>query len=296
MTSADIPLSGVAIDNSMPDQTALDVNVGTAGGVGSLAMSGGGLTVRDLNIGADDTGTNAGSFELSDGMIVAGDDIVIGAGSVGTMNMSGGMASTTDDFDINAGSSATVTGGTIRIGDRLNMLDNSTLLVDGGSVIADDDFFFFGDAQITIHSGLLEVVDKLRFDDDPARQGKLTINGGVVRSNEFGFVDDAGTVFLRGVVEINGDGVYQIEPANDPADPITQLTVEEARALIAGGVHFTTSESAPRKLGVQVVVVPEFDGRQNVVMTQVSVVPEPASVVLFGLSALGLAHRQRSRH
>jgi hypothetical protein len=81
---------------------------------------------------------------------------------------------------------------------------------------------------------------------------------------------------------------YQIVPADVPADPITQLTVEEARALIAGGVHFSTSESAPRKLGVQVVVVPEFDGRQNVVFTQISVVPEPASAVLLAVGLLGI--------
>ena len=45
-TSADIPLAGVVIDNTMAGQTALDVRIGTGDGAGSLAMSGGDITLR----------------------------------------------------------------------------------------------------------------------------------------------------------------------------------------------------------------------------------------------------------
>ena len=292
VTSAEIPLNGVVIDNTMPGQTALDARVGTANGAGSLLMSGGGLTVRDLLVGADGSGTNGGSFDLSGGTAHGNDDIVIGAGSIGTMTMSGGTASTGDDFDINGGSSVTITGGNINIGDRLNMLGNASLFVDGGDILADDDFFFFEDSQITVDSGSMIVNDKLRFDDSEAFNGKLTINGGFVRSNEFGLEIVGDLTDFRGVVEINGDGVYQVE-APGVGSPISQLSVAVAKALINEGVHLITSELAPRRLGAKTVIVPEFDGRQNVVFTQISVVPEPSAVALLAIGFLGLAMGRR---
>lgn len=185
-----------------------------------------------------------------------------------------------------------MTGGSINIGDRLNMLGNASLIVDGGDVFADDDFFFFEDSQITVNGGSMIVNDKLRFDDDEARNGKLTISGGLVRSNEFGLVDNLGAHILRGLVEINGNGVYQVEAPDSPTDPVSQLTVADANALIAAG-RFITSEPSPYQLAARSVIVPLFDNRENVVFTQISVVPEPASLVLWSLAILGLAIRMR---
>ncbi len=97
-TSADIPFAGVLIDNSMPGQTARNVNIGTGKRVGSLTISGGSVTLGDPNIGADGSGANLGVLSLYDGTLNAGDDITVGADSVGIMIMSGGAASTGDDF------------------------------------------------------------------------------------------------------------------------------------------------------------------------------------------------------
>ena len=287
VTSTDLPLPGVVIDNTMPGQTARNVSIGTARGVGSLSMSGGDLTHVDLFVGRDAVNSNAGSLDLSGGTLIAGDDITVGAGSVGTMTMSNGAVSTGDDFFVNIDSSFTMTGGTLLIGDRLVMEGNASLLVDGGDITAHDDFFFFGSSQITVDSGSMIVFDKLRF-DDVLTTGKITINNGLVRSQEFGIVDDGGNYIMNGVVEINGDGIYQSEAPSSPDSAVSQLSVAAAQALIDEGIHFITSEVAPLKLSAFSVVVPEFDGRTNVVFTQVSVVPEPASVLLLGLGGLGL--------
>jgi len=292
-TSADIPMTGVVIDNTMPGQTALDVSIGTANGVGSLNISGGGLTGRDITAGADGSGANNGSIVMSGGTLDAGDDITLGGGSVGTMNMSGGTASTSDDFTIDTDSSLTMTGGTINVGDRINALNNAEINLDGGDILADDDFFFFNDSQVTVNGGTLVTHDKMRFDDDPSFNGRVTINGGVVRSNEFGLEIDGALTDFRGVVEINGDGVYQVEESGGAGSPISQLSLQTARDLINEGVPLVTSEPSPLKLGASRVTVPLFDGRTDVSFIQIAVVPEPASALLFCCGALGLVLRRR---
>ncbi len=279
MTSADLPLSGVVIDSSMPGQTALDVSIGTANGAGSLSMSGGDLTVRDLNVGDDGNGVNSGTFNLSGGNLIAGDDISVGSGSSGMMTVSDGMASTSDDFNVSSDGTLIVTGGVVNVGDNLQTTGNASILVDGGTIIGNDDFRWDGDPQITITSGLMEVIDKLRFDElNPATTGKLTINGGVVRSQEYGL--DGGS---RGLIEINGDGVYQVDQS--------ELSIAEAQMLIAAGVHLTTSELNP--LVATSVVVPDFFGQPNLTFTQISVIPEPTSGLLLLLALCGLRMRRR---
>ncbi len=297
-TSADVPLLGLlVVDGTQAGQTALDVNVGTGNGNGSLTITGGDLTTRSVFVGRDPGGINIGLLNQSGGVLDSGNDIHLGFGSVGIMTMSGGMASTADDLFINSNSSLTATGGVINVGDRLVMTDNAGLVVDGGSVIADDDFFFFDNAQIALNSGLLEVQDKLRFDDDDSFSGKLTINGGIARSNEFGVEVDGLLTDFRGEVEINGDGVFQVELGVDDGmpgtgTPITQLSLATAQALIAEGVHLTTSESQP--LGARIVVVPDFFGDPDVSFVEIHVIPEPASLALLAFASLAIAS-SRSR-
>ena len=280
-TSAEIPLVGVVIDGTMPGQTALDVRVGTAGGAGSLNVSGGDLTVRDLFVGS---GVNAGTLSVSGGSLIAGDDITVGgAGSMGTMNMTNGLASTGDDLFVNAGSLLDMLDGMISIGDRLVTEDDASLFLGGGQIIVDDDLFFFGDSQVTVNDGLLLARDKLRFDIDPVMNGLLTINDGIVRTNEFG---DGATI--EGVVEINGTGIYQVE----------MLTVAEALFLIADGVHFTSSSGV---LTAFAVFVPDFFGASDVEFTQISVipgssVPEPTTILLLGLGLAGLGFARKRLH
>lgn len=292
VTSADVPLLGLLIvDGTQAGQTALDVSIGTVNGGGSLTLTGGDLTTRDIFVGRDAGGINIGLLAMSGGDLVVGDDLTLGAGSVGIMTMSGGTASTNDDFNINANSSLTMTGGELNVGDRINTSDNAGLIVDGGSIVADDDFFFFDNSQVTLNSGLLETKDKLRFDSDESFSGKLTINGGIARSNEFGIEIDGLLSDFRGEVEINGDGVFQVELGDGVNNPISQLTLATANALIAEGVHLTTSESDP--LAAKLVVVPEFFGRTNVTFVEIAVIPEPASLMLLGLGSIAIVLGRR---
>ncbi len=276
VTSAELPLLGVVIDAGMPGQTALDVFIGTLGGAGSLNMSGGDLTVRDFLIG----GGSAGSFLQTGGALIAGDDIVVGESSLGTMSITGdAMASTSDDVIVNANSSLTVSGGILNVGDRLITNDNATVTVDGGTIISSDDFQFLGDSQVTVTSGLMQVRDKLQFDDASLMSmGKLTINGGVVRSEEFGL--DGGA---RGLIEINGDGVYEVAQS--------ELSLAEAMMLIADGTHLTTSEAG---LGARSVAVPDFFGETDMTFTQIYVIPAPGAGLLLSLGALAVGRRRRS--
>lgn len=264
-TQAEISQLGAVVD---PNSYAHDVFVGTASGAGSLSL-----------------GAGAG--------LASSDDIEVGSGGgAGTMTMTDGTASAGDDFFIRAGSSLNKTGGSIDVGDRLIFEGNGSLTNDAGDIIAHDDFFFFDDAQITVNGGLMEVADKMRFDFDPNNftGPKVTINSGIVRTQEYHF-DIVDIDSFVGVTEVNGDGLLQVLQGDGSTG--SELTVRMARDLIAEGVHLVTSESSPKQLGAFSVVVPSSLQGTNVTFTQVMVVPEPASVVLLGLGSLGLLVRRK---
>jgi hypothetical protein len=285
ITSADVPLSGVVIDSTMPGQTALDLSIGTGAGVGSLSVSGGGVTVRDLFVGRDPGSVNGGGLAMTGGTLIAADDIRVGAGSAGLMTMSGGaMASTADDFILGLGGSLVMTGGMLDVGDRLDTVDDGDILLDGGTIIVQDDLRIFGDGQVTVNSGFMTAADKLYFDLDPTKSGKLTINGGGVRSQEYGLNGDG-----LGLIEINGSGFYQVAQS--------ELSVAEAMALIAQGVHFITSEPPSLTLDAFSVVVPDFFGVTDLPFTQISIipqVPEPSTAVLMMLALAWVTARRAS--
>jgi hypothetical protein len=286
ITSADVPQIGVVIDNTMPGQTALDLSIGTGSGGGSLNVSGGDLTVRDAFVGRDAGGINAGTLTMTGGTLIAGDDIRVGVGSAGMMTMSSGAtASTADDFAVGLGGSLVMTGGMIDVGDRLNAVDDGNILLDGGAIVVHDDIQLFGDSQSTVNSGLMLAADKLYFDVDPTKNGKLTINGGGARSGEYGLAGDQ-----LGLIEINGNGVYQVLQS--------ELSIAEALMLIAAGVHVTTSEPASLTLGATTVVVPDFFGRIDLSFTQIYIipqVPEPSTGVLMMLGIAWLTTRRAKR-
>jgi hypothetical protein len=192
------------------------------------------------------------------------------------MIMSAGMVTTDDDLFVNGDSSLIMTGGVIDIGDRLVASDNANILLGDGTITVRDDVFLLGDSQMTVDGGLMQVVDKLHFDlVDPIASGKLTINGGIVRSDEYG---NAGAG--RSLIEINGDGVFQVLQS--------QLSIAEAVMLIAAGIHITTSELAPLALGASSVVVADFFGQTNLTFTQISIIPEPSAALMILIGLMGL--------
>lgn len=295
-TFANVPQLGVVID---PNSLAIIATFGTSAGSGSGILGPGGSldASGDIRLGDDPNATaNTGLLTMSGGTLAAsgsGADIEVGLSSPGTLVISGGAASAADDVVVRTDSAINMTGGTLNVGDRLVTEDNAVVTNDGGTIIADDDFFFFGNSQITQDSGLMEVADKMRFESDPnVGISSLTINGGIVRTQEFHFnittIDD-----FRGVTEINGDGVLQVLQGDGGTQ--SELTLRMARDLIAEGVHLTTSEAGPLQLGAFSVVVPSSLQGTNVVFTQISVVPEPASALMLSLGGLALLARRRIR-
>ena len=288
VTSADIPLPTSIV--TAAGQTALDVNIGTSAGVGSVTIFAGGLTTRDIFVGADTTASaNPGILNVVSGSVDAGDDISIGmtddAGtpilSAGTMIVNAGAASTGDDLKLFAGGSLIVNGGTLDVGDNWTTSGNPIVQVNGGSVIVRDDIRWGDNPNASINGGEVIVFDKVRINDAPSSTAKLTINNdGLLRSDEYGV---SGT--LRGLIEINDDGAYQVVNS--------ELSTAEAEALIATGTNFITSDPGPRFLAATIVTVPDFFGDTDVRFTQISLVPEPASMALLALGGIGLAMRRR---
>ena len=293
ITSADIPLTGVSV--STVGQTALDVNIGTSAGAGGLTISAGDLAAgRDVFVGFDRTvSANSATLNVSGGDLSAGDDISIGMTSdvgdpnmpilsSGVMTVTAGTASAGDDLKIFGGGSLVVDGGTVDVGDNWTAAGNASFQIDSGSVIVRDDIRWGpSDAQGVINGGEVIVFDKVRLNDDPNSSAKLTINGGFLRSDEYGV---NGT--LRGLIEINNDGFYQVDNS--------ELSKSEAETLIASGTNFITSDPGPRFLGVTLVTVPDFFGQTNVLFTQISLIPEPTSFALLAMAGFGLAIRRRS--
>jgi hypothetical protein len=173
----------------------------------------------------------------------------------------------------------------LRMGDRITMGNQGNFVMNGGNIIADDDFFFLGNSTQTINGGLLEQFDKLNNGNaTPSGPARLKINGGIIRTNEWtdnpdlNFDDPAR---FMSVIEINSTGILQVEQATMP--------LTEAQGLIANGRFSTTG---PQPLVATTVVVPEFFGRSNVLFTQISVVPEPATWLLASVVGAAVLARR----
>ena len=289
MTSADIPLATATV--GMAGQTALDVNIGTSAGAGTLTVSAGDLFVsRDVYVGGDTTGSgNAGTLNVTGGDIHGDDDVNIGMTddistpilSSGMMTVTAGTASSGDDLKIFQDGVLLVNGGTVDVGDNWTASGNASFQIDSGSVIVRDDIRWGpSEMQAIINGGEVIVADKVRLNEDPGNTAKLTINGGLLRSDEYGV--DGGR---RGLIEINGDGVYQVDNS--------ELSKSEALALIATGTNFTTADPGPRILSATLVTVPDFFGEPDLLFTQISLVPEPTSLVLLTFGSIGVMMRRR---
>jgi hypothetical protein len=233
-----------------------------------------------------------GSFTMSGSTLNVNDDVSVGHSAQGTMLLSGGTLTVGDDFFIDEqgdfGSTFTMSGGTLNMRDRIVMGNHGNLVITGGHIVADDDFFFFGNSSQTISGGLIEQFDKLSNGPaTPAGPARLKISGGTVRANEWTDNSELGaddpTRFMSHI-QVSGSGKLEIE-----AD---HFSVAVAEGLIADGRLVTTPNSS---LVVTSIVVPQFFGRTNVAFTQISAVPEPASLGIVGLAAAALAMVRRRR-
>jgi len=264
--TANIGQLGVVLDNAMGSQATFRTRVGV---------------------------TTPGSFNMTGGSMEVTDDVTLGQSAMGTMTMSGGVLTLGDDFFIDQlgafGSSLTISGGRINIIDRLMMENQGHLQMNGGEIIAEDDFYVLGTSTVTLTGGLMSTIDKLNMGNaTPAGPARLKIDGGIVRSNEWTDNPDLNfddpTRFMS-IIEINGSGKMQVEQATMP--------LVEAQGLISSG-RFTTAGAMP--LTATSVVVPEFFGRMDVVFTQISVVPEPASWLLVAVCGIAVGLRKRGMH
>jgi len=287
LTDANIPIAGAV---ATAGSTGLNVRVGTAAGAGSLSLGAGGslTSTSSIRIGADpNASANGGTLDITGGTLVSGNDIFAGNGSVGVITMSGGSATTDDDFFVNAGSSFTMTGGTLEVGDNFQTSGDASITIDGGTYKGFDDLRLSGVPLWTVDSGFVEVRDKIRFEADPnVPDGQMTINGGLVRAEEYG--QDTSVDSALGTVEINGDGKFQV----------TRDTYNLPRVLgwISNG-DITTTDAGP--LGIQLVTVPDFFGFIDREFYQISIgpttIPEPASLLLLSFGSLGLLVRRGKR-
>ena len=279
-----VPTSG---NPSTPPTAAYTANIGTSGVLLSAAM-GTQATFR-TRVGV----TTPGSFTMTGGTLNVGDDITVGQSAMGTMTFNGGEITVVDDFFIDNGgafgSTFTMNGGTLRMGDRITMGNQGNFVMNGGHIIADDDFFFLGNSTQTINGGLLEQFDKLNNGNaTPSGPARLKINGGIIRTNEWTDNPDLElhdpTRFMS-IIEINGTGKLQVEQDS--------FTIAEAQAQIAASRLMTTDLG--KAIGIQTIVVPEFFGRSNVVFTQISVVPEPATWLVASLGGAAVIAWRRKK-
>lgn len=257
--TANIPLSGVIIDGTMPASTAFSVRIGTAAGAGLLTV-------------------NGGTLDVGNG------DIYVGRAGTGNLVINGGTVSVTDDFFVDQpgafGSKFTMNAGRLNVVDRIESYNMGQIEVNGGEIIAEDDFYILGSSTLTVNGGLMATIDKLNMGmTAPQSPARVVINGGILRSQEWTdnpdlTQNDPSRFF--GTIQINGTGALQIDQGT--------FTVAEALSLIANGRLTTTAPA----LSVTTVIVPDFFGEANLPFTQVTAVPEPTSAIVAASGLLFL--------
>ena len=232
----------------------------------------------------------AGSFTMSGGTLDVGDDVSVGHSAKGTMLLSSGALTVGDDFFIdeqgNFGSTFTMSGGSLHMLDRIVMGNQGNLVITGGHIVAEDDFFFLGNSTQNISGGLIEQFDKISNGPaTPAGPARLKISGGTVRANEWTDNPELGAddpTRHMSLIQVSESGKLEIE-----ADHFSVLV---AQGLIADGHLVTTPGNV---LVVTSIVVPEFFGRTNVAFTQISAVPEAATILLILPWGIAVCLRRR---
>lgn len=247
---------------------------------------------------------------------IGGGHITIGTGDLGngTVNVSGGGTLTTNNDFIVAENNPTAvgvvnqTGGTVIVGGNLEVqrngtgtynLSGGTLSVNGSIDTADGTFSFTG-GRITRGDG-----------------GTVTINGGLTTGNRAATLDvGTGKTFdVNGTLNVLAGNTFDLTGREIPAydgsgtdtgsidlglvDAITGEFGPASTDLLGFNSRGATfiSESAGEggtfdPAAQSVFWIQESGG---VVSLQYSVVPEPGSVAVLGLSALGLLTRRRRR-
>ena len=291
------PESGPANATMTVDAGTVSVNnwiaVGREGAVGTLNVGGTGTVNK-----------------------IGGGHITIGTGNLGngTVNVSGGGTLTTNNDFIVAENNATAvgtvnqTGGTVRVGGNLEVqrtgtgtynLSGGTLSVNGNIDTADGTFSFTG-GRITREGG-----------------GTVTVNGNLTTGARAATLDvGAGKTFdVNGTLDVSLGNTFDLTgreiPAYDGSGTDTGSIDLGLVDGIAGGfgpgttdllgfnsrgatfISEAAGEGGTFNPATQSVFWIQESG--GAVSLQYSVVPEPGSVAVLGLSAMGLLARRRRK-
>lgn len=251
---------------------ASEVRIGRSAGAGLLTITGGSL---DVGFGGDGNRFRVGSggegtLDISGGSLRIGRSFVTGSNTKGNVNISGGsieIVGSSNDFNMDegepaAGSVFDMSAGDLTVGDIFLVDGTAQATLSGGVINSVDDLRIRNGGVVNISGGLWETGDKLEVGEDAVDGGSLFVTGGILRAEEFGSV--AGD----GLIQIDGEGVIQFLSSEE--------SVGDVLGYIADGFFTTTGPL----LGVSSVDV------AGVTYTQISVVPEPATLgsVLLGLA------------
>lgn len=286
-----------------------------AGSVGVATVNGGAMTVNNwlavgregsegtLNIGGTGSVTKTGG-----GQIVLG----TGVGGNGTVNVSGGGTFSTNNDLIVAENNPTAiglvnqTGGTVLVGGNLEVqrngtgtynLSGGTLSVNGNIDTADGTFSFTGGKITRGDAGVVTVNGDLTTGGtaatlDLGADKTFDVNGtlNVLLGNTFALAGREIPLYDGSGVDTGTINLGTVDAILGTFGPgLTTVTGFDARG--ASMISEAQGEGGLFNAGTQSVFwIQESDGSVNL---QYSVVPEPGSAAVLGLSALALLRRRR---
>jgi len=213
---------------------------------------------HDLNsaVGGDVYVYNSTTANLLTGGEISGG---LEADDTSTVNVSGGSIG--DDLEAWTNSMVNVSGGTI--GDDLWAYHNSTVTVSGGTI--GDDLAAYNNSEMTVSGGSIE------YDLWANDNSTVTVSGGSIGGYLAAYSNSTVTIF--GTFDIFGYGIYA------DGDLLDEATLT---GTLADGTAFNN----------QVYI---YQSATVTLAAPATAVPEPSSIAMFGIGALGLFGYGRRR-